>query len=70
MNPGMLFNIWLIALGSAALIFRKRFASMNIRFQNRVWGFGFGDREEEASVFVIVVSGLVFVVIGLFGFGA
>ncbi len=66
----MLFNLWLIALGSAALIFRKRFASMNIRFQNRMWGFGFGDREEGASVFVIIIGGLVFVVIGLFGFGA
>jgi uncharacterized membrane protein (Fun14 family) len=58
-------NLAFIAIGCVMLIFRKSFASLIIDFQNRVWGFRFGEREKKASIFVIVIVGLGFITLSL-----
>jgi len=63
-------NLLFIIFGVLMLIFRKSFASLIIEFQNKVWGFKYGEREKKASIFVIVIVGLGFItlsVLAIFG---
>jgi len=54
-----------LSLGATLLWFRKEFADLCIKDQNRVWGFHFGEKATRLAEFVAVVVGAGFVVAGL-----
>ncbi len=54
-------------VGLALLILPKRFAAAVVREQNRMWGFHFGQREERISIFMSILVGGGFLIIGIVG---
>ncbi len=52
-------------VGLALLIWRKRFTAAVVREQNRMWSFHFGQREERISIFIAVLVGIGFLIIGI-----
>lgn len=54
-------------VGSALLIWRKRFAAAVVRGQNKMWSFHLGQREEKISLFMAAIAGIGFLTIGILG---
>jgi hypothetical protein len=63
----MLISLGLIAAGSLLLITHDRYARYVIKYQNKAWGFHFGEREIKASKFVIIFVGFALIVWGVLG---
>lgn len=56
---------FILGLGCIMFFRYRHFAHAIIRFQNEVWGFSFGEREERISRIVCVVVGTVLIYGGL-----
>jgi hypothetical protein len=56
-----------IVAGCASIIFKKQIVRYSITFQNRTFGFHFGEREIKASEKVAPFIGLFFITIGTLG---
>jgi hypothetical protein len=54
-------------VGLTLLMWRKRFAASVIRAQNQMWGLHFGKREERISIFMAVLAGIGFLIVGILG---
>lgn len=55
-----------IAVGCAIIIFRKKFVRYGVSFQNKMFGFHFGEREIKAGDRSAPVIGLAFIALGTF----
>jgi len=65
MQKEHIVGIITILAGSLAIIFRSRLANNMIEFQNRVWGFNFGEREIKAGEIWLPIFGVCAIVFGL-----
>jgi len=57
-------GIWII-LGLGLIIFRKWYAREIIEFQNRTFGFHYGEKAVVSAEWVILLCGFLFIVSGL-----
>jgi hypothetical protein len=53
-----------VVAGICIIVARKRLARESMAFQNKVFKFHFGEKEVKASEFVVIVSGVGFIVLG------
>ncbi len=55
-------------VGFLMVVFHKRFGRLTVEFQNRFWGFHFGDREARASGIIAIIVGAWFIIVGFLAF--
>jgi hypothetical protein len=67
MSVGTGASLLSLLVGCGLLIWRRRFATLTLRFQNQTWGFHLGARDERIGVFVTTVVGLGFLAVGVLG---
>lgn len=65
MQKEPIIGIISILAGSLAIIFRSRLANNLVEFQNRVWGFHFGEKEIKANKILLPLFGVCAIAIGL-----
>lgn len=58
-------GIILIAVGCAAAVFRKEFVDISFAFQHRAFGFKFGEKEIRANELFVLLTGLLFITLGI-----
>lgn len=63
MNSYHVLDFISVLIAITAILHRKKIARDVIEYQNRTWGFHFGEREIRASEFVIVVTGITIVLL-------
>jgi hypothetical protein len=61
----VLFVIVALTFGTLTLWFRKGYAALIIKDQNRLWGFRFGERTTRLTEIVVVVIAMLALVAGL-----
>ncbi len=61
---GIEFGIIVLIIGMTCLLFNKFVAQWHIEFQNRFFGYDFGDRERRISRFFFILGGIVSSLIG------
>ena len=64
MNQFMIGIIAIVA-GSAVIIFRKRLVRESITFQNKVFGFRFGEKEVKMGDWLAPLAGAGFIITGI-----
>ena len=60
----VVLSLVFVLAGILMIVFRSPLARLQIRSQNKTWGFGFGERAEAVSKAVFVVMGVMLIVTG------
>lgn len=55
----------IIIIGAAAIIFRKPYARYLVSYQNKTFGFKFGESQVTSGRFVIIIVGTVSMIVGI-----
>ncbi len=66
MDHYTLDGLFCLIIGSLAIIFRNFFSRNAMRFQNKVWGFKYGEDEIFLTKIGAISIGIIFIVIGIF----